>query len=399
MNKLIDKIKKEPIILAIIIILLFFMPMNLASPSESTRNAIITAIGVDKTEQDYEISLLTFIPTPGKEYVENYGLISTKAENLSGALSNSSLQIGKQVKLFHTEMVILGEGIFSEDISSVLEFFAKEKSLSKSAMLIGTNSSAKKVLEFLQKNDSNPSEKLSQLMLFNSSYVFYKETTLETFFSGYYSPIKSSFLAYLTFSESNGEDSIILNSTGEKSSSEEEKQGSLKNNGDMLLLREGEKVDILSRQVAQGINLLKGEDFKSNVTINNSSDIEEVYKIRKKSSVKSVRFENSVPVYTINLEIIASKLETVNGENNLDENLQLSNIDAETCTKIESEIKKQVGFAVGKLRENRTDIANIYREFYQKRRSDFKRFLQTLDNQEDFLNYVIFEMNVKVVSD
>ena len=156
-----EKLKKivfNKNLIVLLILVIFFMPINLATDSESVRNAIVSSVGVDKVEQGYEITLLSFVPTPGKEFVETYNVVSTKGETISDALEKSQLQLGKVVKLFHAGVVVLGESVLNDDVVSAIDYFVREESIPSSCFLVGTNGSAKDLLTLLQQEEGNPGD-------------------------------------------------------------------------------------------------------------------------------------------------------------------------------------------------------------------------------------------------
>ena len=78
MKKLIDYIKRFPMIVILIIILLFFTPLAVFSPGENRNRGVVTAIGLDFVDNEYEVSLLTFIPTANQTYKQKNSVITAR---------------------------------------------------------------------------------------------------------------------------------------------------------------------------------------------------------------------------------------------------------------------------------------------------------------------------------
>ena len=48
------------------------------------------------------------------------------------------------------------------------------------------------------------------------------------------------------------------------------------------------------------------------------------------------------------------------------------------------------------LRKNKTDIIGVYEYFKKNDRANFDKFLENLDDPEDFLNFINFQLVIKV---
>ena len=76
MKENIKKIFHNPMLIVFILILIFFTPLSIYSPGENRNRGIVTAIGIDKNNQEIEISLLTFIPTANQTYKVKSSIIT-----------------------------------------------------------------------------------------------------------------------------------------------------------------------------------------------------------------------------------------------------------------------------------------------------------------------------------
>ena len=68
MKKIFNKLIKNPMLFIFIIILIFYAPIAIYSPGESRNRGVVTAVGIDKVDDMYELSLLTFIPTVNQSF-------------------------------------------------------------------------------------------------------------------------------------------------------------------------------------------------------------------------------------------------------------------------------------------------------------------------------------------
>ena len=404
MKKIINQVKKTPIMIIFAIILLFFMPQNLAKSPEVVRNAVITMAGVDRDGEDFEITLLSFIPKAGKEFIETYEVTSTKANTLSQAFNDVELQLGKDVKLFHTEILVIGEDVLNDDVALVMDFFTREESISSSCLLIGTNSKAKEFLETLQKEDQNPTSKLSEIMLYNLNNFYEQGASIESFFRGYYSPTKASTMAYMNLNQQSDAEVLLNNPSQAESGQQQQQKQAIENTGEIVIFKNGKKVDILSKEVVEGANWINSKTTEKNLVIENFSDDEVsnatiVYYLNRKDVIKSVYFQNETPVFLASIRLHIDRVEIFGEKKQSLKNIHLANLSEEAINRIQNEVKTQFATALEKLRSEKCDIMGIYREFYNKDRSDFVRFLDQLEDKEDFLNHVIFGITIDIVTD
>ena len=384
------------------------MPNNLAKPLETVRNAVVTAIGIDFEKSEYELSLLSFVPTPTKDFVETYNINSVKGETLSDTIIKAGMHLGKDVTLFHTEIALLGKGLLEEDVSRLIDYLSREESLSNSCIMIAAGSSAKDMLKFLKEKDLNPSERLRELMHYNAEHVNCRYSSIETFYKGYYSPSKSSFMPYFELVDSDDGTGIMLNSTSsegsQESSSQESKKQEIKFYGKVAVFREGKLRSIFSPEVVRGMNWLSCQKTQENIVIDNYSDDEltnakVVYFLSKKQIIKNASFENGVPVLTISLKLYLDRVEIHGDRNELKKTIQLDNINEKISRELENKIKGEMALALSNLRENKTDLVDFYSDFYLKQRKEYKKYLKNLDDEEDFLNGMILQVNIKIEAD
>lgn len=408
MKKTFECLKRFPVLIVLLIIAVFFMPSSLAKPLETVRNAVVTAIGIDYENSEYEVSLISFLPTPTKDYIETYNINSVKASTMSDVMVKAGMHLGKNVTLFHTEVAVLGNSLLQNDVSKALDYLSREESLSNSCILIATNSSAKEMLKFLQENESNPSERIRELMHYNAQHVNCENSSVESFYKGFYSPVKTSFMPYLELKSNKNDDGVMLNnSAGSKQSSQinqSEEKKELKNEGKVVIFKNGKRVDVFSPEVMQGMNFLKYKKTQDNIVLENFSDGEltnakVVYFLNKKKIIKIPSFENGVPVMNYAIKLYLDRVEMYKDRNELQRTIQLNNINEKSKLEIESKVKKEISKAIEKLRENKSDLIEVYSNFYLKKRKDFVSFLKNLDDKDDFLSFVVFNFNIEVEAD
>ena len=442
MKKIVTSIKRTPMLLALVLIALWFFPSAIVAPSESAVNAIVTAVGLDKNEQDYEVTLMTFLSHPNQSYSEQYEVISCSAPSISEAFTNASLQIGKNISLFHTHTAIVSEKLLEEDIASALDYLGRVASLPQSCVLISTNVTSKQFLEFVQELDKESDINLEELLFYTSNYVLWKYTTINSFYEGYYSPVKASILGHLTITQGdvngipikNTENVVGLGSSsggssggsesgqssgsqqsespnqtngaqqsgGESQSSSSSNQLQIVNDGSCLLIKNGKMQAHMTKEQLRGLNWLNSSTSGAVITLKNVSDqtFDEarlIYKVQREQVLDKVEFENGVPVYTANIKLYVSLMEANGSKEELTESREVAYISDEVRELIEKQVKTEINSSLEFLSTQNCDTLDMYEKFYENCRAQTKNYLQTHSLQpEDFLKNVVFKVIVSL---
>ena len=442
MKKIVTSIKRTPMLLALVLIALWFFPSAIVAPSESAVNAIVTAVGLDKNEQDYEVTLMTFLSHPNQSYSEQYEVISCSAPSISEAFTNASLQIGKNISLFHTHTAIVSEKLLEEDIASALDYLGRVASLPQSCVLISTNVTSKQFLEFVQELDKESDINLEDLLFYTSNYVLWKYTTINSFYEGYYSPVKASILGHLTITQGdvngipikNTENVVGLGSSsggssggsesskssgsqqsespnqtngaqqsgGESQSSSSSNQLQIVNDGSCLLIKNGKMQAHMTKEQLRGLNWLNSSTSGAVITLENFSDqtFDEarlIYKVQREQVLDKVEFENGVPVYTANIKLFISLMEANGSKEELTESREVAYISDEVRDLIEKQVKTEINSSLEFLSTQNCDTLDMYEKFYENCRAQTKNFLQTHSLQpEEFLKNVVFKVIVSL---
>ena len=420
MNRL-KKYCKNPMLIVLIIILLFFTPQAIYSPGESRRRGIVTAIGVDKVLSEYEVSLLTFIPNVNQSFKEVSSVISGKGETLAHALYNAQTAMGRRVGLAHGKTTVVSQQLMQEDIATHIDYLSRVSSLPENTVIICTDKTAKELLEASHSLESNVGLQLEQIIGYNDQNLYVADTSLESFYKGYYSEVKSSIMGFLTVAEGSNKNQQAntepteqtggdqVDTTGSKGSGESGGESSSKedkhivNEGQAVLVKDGKFAQKLTLDELNGINLLNKNAILQNVTIENVMQqdrlVDMTYKVKSKNINISTRFENGFPVFDAQL-VLGMELIEINGEHkNLRVNTEFSHINKEVKRKLDEKIKRQFSNAVKVLRENKADILSTTGHFLRNNRQQYNQFISEIGSAEDFLDYVNFKISLIIRAD
>lgn len=413
---------QNPMLIVLVIILLFFTPQAIYSAGESRRRGVVTAIGIDKAMDEYEVSLLTFIPNVNQSFKEVSSVISGKGDTLADAIYNAQTAMGRRIGLAHAKTTVVSEELLQEDISAHIDYLSRVSSLPENTVIICTDKSAKELLEASYSLESNVGLQLEQIVAYNDLNLYVTDTSLESFYKGYYSMVKSSIIGYLSVveGETKQENRADTEPTGQTGSDQVDTSGSkgsgesgsetssktdkrIVNNGEAGLIKEGKLAKRLTVDELNGINLINQESIRQNYTVENVTQqgktVDMTYKVKSKTVNVKTRFENGVPVFDAHI-VLGMELVEVNGEHaNLKVNTEFSHISPEVRQKLDEKIKQQFTNAIRVLRENKADVLGVTEKFYRNNRKQLLKFNQVQENSDNFLNYVNFKLNLIIRAD
>lgn len=418
MKKFIKKMLNKPMLFVFLVVLILYAPIALLMPADTSLRAIVTRIGIDSSPEGVEVSAVVFVPTPNTNYTENYKLFSAEAENVALAFQKISRYAGKKIALNLAEMIVVNEEISSGDLAKVIDSLTRSTDILNNAALICTNQSAKDFLNATLSLNSASDLNVEELILYSQDKVYNTESNIESFYQGYFSPQKISILGYIELasgtsgittsggssasgSSGGGESSSASSgesSGGEGSSGKESK--TLLNEGRIAVYKDGTLNVVLTPEQLKGLNWLNPRCNESYLTVYNVTD--EVFTnatitfklLRKKLNI-NVYFVNDIPVFEGNLSLIM-EVDQVKQEN-LDSDImqpELSVISPELRNKVNMQAKQEFKVAQDLMIENKLDLVHAYDYFKTFHPKKFERFLNSLDDQSNFLESVIFKLKI-----
>lgn len=475
--KLIKKIWKSKIFYTGIFLVVFLLPSAIYASAETEKRAVITALGIDKINNEIEVSVNVVIPNGGGQNSEDIQSLSGKGVNLSTALNSISLSLGKIVGLAHCEVIVLSNSVLEEDVIRYLDYFIRTNNLSTNASLVCTPSLAKDVIESSSTDNNKLNLDLKNIVDFNDEFLFTTSMTVEKFYQEYFSYSQSSFINLVEVlpmkeasenntnkevrrlnletaglgstldeeegSEENSEDSSGgegeeqgAEESGSGSSSQQsegagsnvggmsesnksaggEKEGAsgesgggdekakkkITNSGKVALIKKGKFVRELKPEEISAYNYISRETQKGSVVIgevNNEffEDATLTFEVVDKKLKHKTFFNNGVPIYKINLNLIV-KLDEVNMKN-----FEIGSIDSvktfvdkNIIEKMKSKIKNNLSVAVNEARNNNIDSFQVYKQFNAFHQKEWKKYLKSLEKPEEYIKNILFQFDIHI---
>lgn len=531
MKRAIKHLLYTPMLIVFIFILIFFAPFAIFQPGENKTRAIITAIGIDKIDNQYELSLLTFIPTPNQTYLETNSVVSGKGPSIAEAIADAELTLGRKIGLSHAKTTVVNEAMLDEDVAKDIDYLGRVASLAENTIFVCTDNSARELLMAAQTLQDNVGLKLEQLINYNASKIYVTDTSLEAFYKGYFSDVGASIIGFFTLGEGNSvgqggsegsgnsagaegssgsgqsgsgggeasgmssggkgsqqgssggnvnapsESSSQLSSSGSGGGSETNSsagktfggsggsgssggpaggetgsasdffglgdptaggadsatggtgsssgdksdsstggespttsnsgsggQKQIMNKGETILLKKGKRVARLNHEQLNGINILNQKAVFQTLLLRDVTDdlyhhADLTFIIRNKRVQISTKFQNGHPVFSANIVAGLELMEIREDGKSLKLNTEFSRISDIVAARIEQKLRKDFADTLKILREHKTDVIGVTETFERNNRKEFRAFMERLDNSDEFLDYINFQLAVRVQSD
>ena len=430
--------------LAILIVaLIILLPIFIALPQQAQDRTLILAFGIDKMQEQYEVSAQIMVPESSQSgYKEKREVKSSVGKTIDQAIASLQLNEGKDIGVAHANILIINEQAIGEDINSVLDYFIRNRDIGY-LTIATTPNSAKEMLE-ISANSSSDKDSLLRLVSYNNENIFGTDSTLNKLLFGYYSPAQTSIISRLQLSSSSSQSSSqasTQNSTNEQSGSgesqssagesssgqqssqpmtagnsqssgSEQSSGSsgeqssqsskqILNDGSIVVLKSGKVVVTLDPLQYRGFHWLMPTKSSSFIELNNINN--EYFKdatvvldiINSKESIEYEITSDNIPIIKFNTELEYSISSIQQSEYNADIYAESMNDSTDAISKaLQNLIDSEVQGAINLSKEYQIDILNIYDKFHQKYGKKFDKIVEF--NEGDYLRDVEVYVNVKV---
>lgn len=393
------------------LMIVFFGFASIGLNAEINRFVVVTAIGIDKDseqEDKYEVSFLSFIPIAQQSFAERYKVITAKGDSVSQAMDFAGLQVGREVGLSHLKLIVLNQDLLSEDVSSYLDYLTRNKHVSSSTKLITTNTTAKEFLDTAQKLDSESSVKVSDIISFNLKHIYAADSSLEIFFKGSYGPTKVGIMSILDVEESKGDATQTSSSDSPQQSSDSQGQPpetkkEIVNKGETAVFKDNKLKVMLSVEDMTSLNLMYGECSICSLKVDNFSDdtfknCNLTFEIFDKDINYIVSFENGVPIVNMNTKLSLKLSEVEGGNGGRQENIEFFVISPKAKQAIETKVKQMMSKGLEIMRDNQVDIIDFYTIISNQNKKAFDKFLNSLEDKDDYLNHIVLTASVDILA-
>lgn len=396
-----------------IIIMIILLPNAIVMPSQSFKSQIITAIGIDGKIDDIEMSVLAISNLSKDNMSETTKVISGKGQTVANAVFSIERQVGRSLKMGHVGYIVLSKSLTDNDITKILNNLIITTKLPDTISLVICEDSAKNVLDSASKLEQTSSFKFREMIQNEYNEDFAQETSLDAFLKGYYSPNSSSSLGYVSLTKNELLGVEVDNSSGEKMNFGSSDESNMSNNSSnenaqnnvieysnrQSVFKNGIFQYILSNEETEGLNFIVENNLQKLITINDVNtqglvDGTITFDILSEKLTVNTKIENNKPQILYNISLKLKVMEVISkNENKIAEDRLV--LDDEINSKISEYVKQKIAILIKKMKQEKTDIANIYNYFESSNHSKLMSFMNTLQNKDDYLSYMQIKVNVK----
>ncbi|QDQ02441.1 Ger(x)C family spore germination protein [Lysinibacillus fusiformis] len=337
----------------ILLILFLLLLSGCWSKRELNEIAIVLAFGVDKIDDEYQISVQIANPSETtNKLASSTGRLPvvtfiSKGESILDAVKNLSTVTPRKAYFAHLQIVVIGEELANEGIKNILDLLARNNEVRDDFnIIISRNAYAKDILTIL-----TPIEKIPANKLKNSLNVSEKDlgSTLSVNFNDLMSSLKSDAKSsVLSVIEIKGDTKL---GKDKKNVEMIETPAVLQYTG-LALIKEYKLIGFLAKKESKSLNYLK----------NNIDNTVEIVSCPKKGDLTTVisnvltktngKIEEGKPTITVHIDV-EQKVGEVNCEVNLTDGKTLQMINNKTANLIEFKLNEVLNLI---QKEYQTDV-------------------------------------------
>ena len=383
---------------------------ELTRPSLSQTEALVSMLCIEKKDDKYEIA--TTVLTPGQERKVNNQVYTGSGRTLGEAVNNIAIALGKEMAFAQCEIVAFGEKICEESVIPSIDFMTRTKRVGRSAVLINFTGEAGDFAKAVTKLSEDKALRLDQIMHYDERYILSKHSNIDSFYKGYYSPIKTGIMPQIKLESSENSGAIEVAASSEGGSAGGQTQGKqsgvgeekkyLINDGTTCVFYDGIKKFDLTPEQMQDINILQDNDQVGVLKVEHVSD--EIYNdativfaLTKKDIQLKPSFDGDKPVYTMNVEIRVLVDEVIDKEQSnkfLRRNKEF--LTPSALAKLKETLHQKMMETIKFCKTNEIDLINVYREFNAKQH---KKFQQHYENTKGkYLDGIDYKINIEINS-
>lgn len=410
-------LKKYKLLTSILLITFMFLPFTIYKPAETDRVAVATSIGIDKNGDEVELAINVVTPSnSGATSGGTIGSVKTflgSGKNLSGAIAQISLSVGKSVGLAHCDAVVVSKEVCSEDITQILDYFIRSNNLTSNAIVFVTEGAAKDVIKASAQESSRFALTLSDIISFNKMFAFGDSINIDNFYINYFSGSGVSILPVISTgaedeSKSDTQSQNNTSQSGSEPASESEGSSSqnggdvIKNQGKMVVIKNGKYVCDLNKKQVEAISLINKKSTKGNITAKNvTNDLLNnanlIYQIYAKDVKLNCYFAGDVPLFNFDIDLILQINEIMMENHSIQSiNGTTTFLDDAVIKALNLTIHENLSDLINLAKNKRTDFLKVDQNFKKFDNKKWDNFITSLEDKEDYLDKVVFTVNTKI---
>lgn len=428
MKQVINRIKslfKVPMLLVFVLICLIFLPDAINMQSAVFRSAIVVALGMDYSEEEYVIHVAVNVSAVDESLSENTKLISARGNTVSDAISNLSIQFGRPIRLGHTRFVLIGTGFAGQNVALALDGLIRTNKMRDTVQLIVCDADVAEMLNIGIEIKNKTGIKMSEIIGYQSKYsTTAMDSNIDTFYKGYLSPAEISKLNCITLTDDYTKGITPEAALGEATSPQapdagteqggssgqnaggnsgqgagQKKKKFVSSTGAIAIFKKGIMQTILPGEIADGTYWINTAytPKKLNVFVKDSTILKNAhvgFLVLEKSVTTEVFFYKNIPMVSAKINVILGIEEIINNNNQI---IPLSEdvIDQEVKCAVGRRIREETGNALKFGKETGLDVLDLNETFYLNKYKEYNKYLLE-HTTENFIDNVQVSLEVRV---
>ena len=428
------------ILLVILILFVVMFPVTISLPQQSRSENIVTAIGIDKSGEEYEVSLQYLIPYAGSSQ-DALKCASMKGRTVGEAIEKFNLDFGKVSGFAHCRVVVFNDEASDGNLTEILDYLQRIKTNTNNIYLVNTKDSAKDLLASVQDLNSEFYVILSRDSVAGQHNHYQSLKSFGEYYDSILGPVKCIAINNIdlennqgtgTSGSSNGAEGGGGNSSGESSSSSTDssqsgssggsgsssgesqsggdssggdasKSSKIKNDGKLAILKDSKRILTLSPEESDNLNWFNEAVKDMTLQITNFTDeiynnVDITFDISKRHSKIETYFKDGKPIYKLKLSVNATIIEVIEEEITKVEFVPVNNLFSNKLKVfIAEKIKEKLKKAEENFKAYKYDVVDCYETFHKFNTKEFKNYLDSLGQDEYFLDNVIFEYEINIM--
>lgn len=402
---------KAKILMILVTLSFLFFFSNDFGLIDVEKTSIITAIAIDKEEDNYIVTAQIAVPEATDTNSENLkAQLNGKGTTVGGALKDLGDLSGWFPKLAFCNLIILGNSLTDTNVIDALDYFAKTLRVQDSALVALAEKSAKELLSATTPLDNISAFALQKIMFKTQGFDRDIATTdIKSFCSGHYSNNGSAYMPLIKISDSGNDSSGNSgggSSSGGSSSSSDggssggQSQGGQKNQNILFdarttaLFKDGYKVGELDENLTLTFNALNTNFAGTTLPVNDVIDKDgkkSSYLLTVKQSTPKIKVTADENKLTVDLSLKLYCNITDHAIDGSTEALsQNTPLPKEVKEKIEQTLKAQIEELVLTEKQTGCDFLKIKEKLYRRNYKQYSRY------KDNFLSVMNYNVSVSV---
>lgn len=415
------KFLKKHIGLVVLLVIVIAFPVSMSTQARLNMRIIVTGLAIDKTTEGYEVTaqIVKTQPSSGSgDMGATVEFVSDTGETLVSAISKLAYRSGKVAGFSHTNFILLGKEILTNDLIKDLNYFLRDTVIKDSVLLAVAEESAKD--EIKKTKDLNLSVGLSLQKVF-----VYKEkesdgvmTSLLSFMNNSLGFSETAVLSTLSFDDGQSQNTSNEQSqSGQKSDkSSEEASSEVESGGGESSVSEKQSSSVYFSSLSplacfvrgkyvgrledeevvgflQSENKCRADDISvENLNFGALKNASAGVKVKYKRSKKKVRFEGDTPCLDITINIINSSIKEIQSDE------FVKNLNDDEFEYLKNQISKKVAENVAKSFEKSKQLkADIFRAFDIAKKHHYEKTCKNFSSMEEFFEKLKLNVNVNIM--